>query len=193
MPIPSHWETLLIAAGAAFAHVDLGTIASGVAAARGDWRWWSALAGCLVGSYAADLLWYGSGRLGGRWALERAPLKWVLKPAHLARAESWFAKRGLWTIVLCRFVPGASTPLQFAIGAINTPWPVALRYLALAVCVHVPVLFGLAYFVGELALRYLPNYRRWGLLAAAVLVALVWLVLRAAERWLTARKLAASE
>ena len=187
------WNTLLLAASAAFAQEDLGAIGSGVAAARGVGIWWIALAGCVVGSYIADLLWYVMGRAGGRWALERAPLKWVMKREQIALAERWFARRGLWTIVLCRFVPGASTPLQFATGALNTPLKTALGYFALATLAHVPLLFGAGYVVGDLAITYLPLYHRWGLLAAAGLAATVWLLLRTAERLLIQRELPTSE
>ena len=187
------WNTLLLAAGAAFAQEDLGAIGSGVAAARGVGIWWIALAGCFIGSYVADVLWYVMGRAGGRWALERPPLRWIMKREQLARAEAWFARRGMWTIVLCRFVPGASTPLQFATGALNVPLKTALVYFALATCAHVPVLFGMAYLVGELALEYLPIYHRWGFVAAAGLAATVWLLVRTGERWLVPQELPSSE
>jgi len=187
------WDTLLLAAAAAFAQEDLGAIGSGVAAARGVGIWWIALAGCFIGSYVADVLWYVMGRAGGRWALERAPLRWVMKREQIAQAERWFARRGLWTIVLCRFVPGASTPLQFATGALNTPWKIALGYFALATCAHVPLLFGAGYLVGELALKFLPLYHRWGLLTAVGLATVVWLLLRSGERWLTQREMPTSE
>ncbi|MBX9789383.1 MAG: VTT domain-containing protein [Pirellulales bacterium] len=186
-------KVLLLAAAAAFAHEDLGTIGSGITASRGSWTWAIALVGCLLGSFVADWLWYAIGRRGGRWALERAPLKWLVKREHLVASERWFARRGMWIIVLCRFVPGASTPLQFATGALGTPWPTALAYFVLATCIHVPVLFGLAYLAGELALDYLPIYQRWGLPAAAALVGVVWFLLRAVERGLAARELPAIE
>lgn len=193
MSIGFQLETLLLAAAAAFAQEDLGSVGSGVYTSRGHWPWYAALAGCLVGSYLADLLWYVMGCVGGRWALERAPLKWVMKREQIAWAKRWFARRGLWTIVLCRFVPGASTPLQFATGALNTPLKTALGYFALATLAHVPLLFGAGYLVGDLAIRYLPLYHRWGLPVAAALAVAVWLALRAAERWLTRRELPAAD
>ena len=193
MSFALRWECFLLAAAAAFAQEDLGSIGSGVTAGRSHWPWSTALAGCIVGSYLADLLWYVIGRVGGRWALERAPLRWVIKREQIALAERWFARRGLWTIVLCRFAPGASTPLQFATGAMNTPLKTALGYFALATVAHVPLLFGAGYLVGDLAIKYLPLYHRWGLLVAAALAISVWLLLRAAERWLTQRELPASD
>jgi membrane protein DedA with SNARE-associated domain len=193
MSVGFQLETLLLAAAAAFAQEDLGSIGSGVTAGRGHWPWWAALFGCLVGSFFADLLWYVFGRAGGRWALERAPLKWIMKREQIAMAERWFARRGLWTIVLCRFVPGASTPLQFATGALNIPLKTALGYFVLATLAHVPLLFGAGYLVGDLAIKYLPLYHRWGLFVAAVLAVVVWLVLRTAERLLTQRELPATD
>jgi membrane protein DedA with SNARE-associated domain len=69
----------------------------------------------VVGSLAADLVWYELGRLHGR-AVLRLICRISLEPDYcVRRTEDAFERRGLWVLLFSKFVPGfnaAAVPLS---------------------------------------------------------------------------------
>jgi membrane protein DedA with SNARE-associated domain len=78
-------------------------------------------ASAFVGIWAGDmgLYWVGT-RIGGRLKYSRWTTRF-LSSESLAKAESWFARRGTLTIILSRFIPGSRLPLYVAAGALKQP------------------------------------------------------------------------
>jgi membrane protein DedA with SNARE-associated domain len=78
-------------------------------------------ASVVFGIWAGDMGLYVFGaKVGGKVALS----KWVkrfLSPESLAKAQSWFERRGTLAIILSRFIPGSRLPLYFAAGTLKQP------------------------------------------------------------------------
>lgn len=169
---------LLLLAGLALATLlseDLTCVAAGLLVARGVLDFPAAVGACLVGIFAGDLLLVVAGRTLGRGAVERAPIRWLVSPAALERAERWFEARGLRLIVASRFLPGSRLPLYLAAGVLRAPVrPLALA-LAGAAAVWTPLLVGLSWATGGAVERWFASYEHWALpgLAAALLLALL--------------------
>jgi len=78
-------------------------------------------ASACVGIWTGDmgLYWVGT-RIGGRLKHSRWTTRF-LSSESLAKAESWFVRRGTLTIILSRFIPGSRLPLYIAAGALKQP------------------------------------------------------------------------
>jgi membrane protein DedA with SNARE-associated domain len=78
-------------------------------------------ASAFVGIWAGDmgLYWFGS-RIGASLTHSRWTTRF-LSSESLAKAGSWFARRGTLTIILSRFIPGSRLPLYVAAGALKQP------------------------------------------------------------------------
>jgi len=140
-------------AASTFVSEDLTCVGAGVLASQGRLSFALAASGCLVGIYFGDLLIFLAGRLLGRAALARAPLRWVLKPADVERSSAWLGRRGGAVVLLSRFLPGTRVATYFAAGALDTS---ALRFalhLLLAAAVWTPLLVGLSALLGAEVIR----------------------------------------
>lgn len=138
----------LLLAGSTLVSEDLTCIAAGVMVAQGRVGFLLAASACLVGIYGGDLLLFLLGRVLGRPALKRAPLKWFLRDSDVAVSSAWFANQGFKVIVASRFLPGARLPTYFAAGLLHTNfWKFAVYFL-LAASVWTPALVGLSAVLG---------------------------------------------
>jgi len=138
----------LLLAGSTLVSEDLTCIAAGVMVAQGRVGFLLAASACLVGIYGGDLLLFLLGRVLGRPALKRAPLKWFLRERNVALSSAWFANQGFKVIVASRFLPGARLPTYFAAGLLHTNfWRFAV-YFFLAASVWTPALVGLSAGLG---------------------------------------------
>jgi membrane protein DedA with SNARE-associated domain len=79
------------------------------------------LASAFLGIWGGDvgLYWVGA-TLGSRLEQSRWA-KGFISPQAYIRARSWFERRGTFTIVLSRFIPGSRLPLYVAAGALKQP------------------------------------------------------------------------
>lgn len=139
---------------------DLTCIAVGLLVAQGRVEFFPGVAACFVGIYLGDLALFLAGRLVGRPALARAPLRWLIRPENVEISSRWFARRGAIVIGLSRFMPGARLPTYFAAGLLRTSfWSFSL-YFFLAVAVWTPLLVGLAMLLGERTFGYFESFQR---------------------------------
>jgi membrane protein YqaA with SNARE-associated domain len=100
---------------------------------------WVLLAVVSVGNTLGSVLTWGVGRgaVGGRLA------RWMkIAPDRMARAESWFERRGRWALLLS-WAPGGDF-LCFAAGALRLPLRVFLPIVALAKTARYAVVAALA-------------------------------------------------
>ena len=138
----------LFLAGSTLVSEDLTCMAAGVMVAQGRVGFLLAASACLVGIYGGDLLLFLLGRVLGRPALKRAPLKWFLRDSDVALSSAWFANQGFKVIVASRFLPGARLPTYFAAGLLHTNfWKFAV-YFFLAAAAWTPALVGLSAGLG---------------------------------------------
>src|SRR5262245_1392834 len=139
----------LLLAGSTLVSEDLTCIAAGVMVAQGRVGFLLATSACLAGIYGGDLLLFLLGRVLGRPALKRAPLKWFLQDSDVALSSAWFAKQGFKVIVASRFLPGTRLPTYFAAGLLRTSfWKFALYFL-LATVLWTPAFVGLSAGLGS--------------------------------------------
>lgn len=106
------------------------------------------LASAFLGIWSGDvgLYWVGA-TLGGR--LEQS--KWVkrlVSPEAYKKARSWFERRGTFTIVLSRFIPGSRLPLYVAAGALKQPARLFASVTGICAIVWVSAIFAASRFTG---------------------------------------------
>jgi membrane protein YqaA with SNARE-associated domain len=80
-----------------------------------------------VGNTLGSCVTYGL----GRWLSDRRDHRWFpLRPAQMARAEAWFARWGVWSLLLS-WAPGGDLIVALA-GVLRVPVPLFLALVALA-------------------------------------------------------------
>ena len=106
LPLPG--ETALIAAAglAAAGHLALPLVIATTAAA----------------AIAGDTLGYWVGRRGGRRLLERDGIGAAHRRRALARADRYFARFGVATVFIGRWIPGVRIVAAAAAGSAEMPW-----------------------------------------------------------------------
>ncbi len=134
---------------------DLTCVAAGLLAAQGILSFAEAVTACFLGIYIGDVLLFLAGRWLGEPAVRRAPLKWFLTPAAVAKAGKLFARRGAMLILLSRFLPGTRAPTYVAAGIAGAPLGKFLLYFALACALWTPLLVGAAKLFGRLLQAHL--------------------------------------
>jgi membrane protein DedA with SNARE-associated domain len=165
---------LLALALATLVSEDLTCIAAGLLVAAGKLAFVPAAAACFAGIFGGDLLLVLTGRVLGRGALERWPLRGRVSTASVARAQRWFERRGAWVILASRFMPGTRLPTYVGAGMLRMPWATFIPWFALACALWTPLLVGAAAMAGEAVLGW---FQTWAHVS-------VWLVLAGAVVWL---------
>ena len=134
--------------------------------------------GNLVGSWIA----YAVGYFGRVDLIEKHGRKVQIKPHHLKWADDWFARYGDATVFFSRLLPIIRTFISLPAGVAKMPF---WRFTAFTVAGCVPWVFALA-FVG----RRPGPLDRWKdhlhyvdyAIVAAVVLGLVWLIVRSRRR-----------
>lgn len=166
---------LAIVAGT-LASEDLTCIVVGLLIGQGRLEVLPGVLACVVGIFLGDVGLYVAGRVVGRPALRRAPLRWFVSEQRVALASEWFRHRGPVAILLSRFMPGARLPTYVAAGVLRTPVLRFLAYFMLAVVLWTPLLVGGAALLGDRVFGYWHWFERHALLGLG-LAALWGLVL----------------
>ena len=134
----------LVLALATFASEDLTLLTAGALAGQGQISLTLAIAACFVGIVSGDLLLFFAGRIFGRAALSRAPLRWFVSESALNRGAKWLEGNGLTAVFLSRFTPGLRLPLYTVAGTLRTNFLTFAFYFAVAAAVWTPILVGAA-------------------------------------------------
>ncbi len=97
----------------------------GLQAAGSETLWLVVVAS--VGNTLGSCVTYGL----GRWLSDQRDHRWFpLKPARMARAEVWWARRGLWLLLLS-WAPFGDMIVALS-GVLRVPFPVFLLLVAIA-------------------------------------------------------------
>lgn len=135
------------------------------------------LAAAVAASVLADVVWYGAGRTFGYRVLAGL-CKLSINPAScVSQTEGRFARWGLWSLVVAKFVPGFSTVAPPIAGALR----MSLPGFAVAAGVGAMLWSGLAMAAGWLLRAQLEGAldamgRQGGLLAGSLLAIVgLWL------------------
>jgi membrane protein DedA with SNARE-associated domain len=152
-----------------------------IAAMMARWevmRWQGALLACVGGALAGDVLLYWFGRHFGRRILRWSTVRRVLTPARELRIMEAYRRHGLKFLVVARLVMGLRSAAFLTAGLVRVPFLWFLLVDLVAVCVSVPLTFGVAYAVADsvaVALAHVRAVQLW-IAGAVLLIAAVWLV-----------------
>ncbi|HKZ81573.1 MAG TPA: alpha/beta fold hydrolase [Pyrinomonadaceae bacterium] len=128
---------------------DLTCVWAGVLAAEGRVSFKFAVIACLSGIVVGDILLFLAGRLIGRTLLRYPPLSWLVRTADVERSSRWFQRRGMWAILLSRFLPGTRLPTYFAAGLLDTSFLKFGFYFLIAAAAWTPLLVGASMVLGR--------------------------------------------
>ena len=131
-----------------FVSEDLACVSAGMLVAEGRAGFPLVACACFVGIVVGDVLLFLAGRWIGRAALERAPLRWVIKPEAIDQASTWLHRNGATVVALSRFTPGTRLPTYVAAGILHVPFRKFLGYFLLAAAVWTPLVVALATGLG---------------------------------------------
>jgi membrane protein DedA with SNARE-associated domain len=141
------------------------------------------LVGIIIAGVVGDVLGasiaYAIGFFGSRELLEREGSKLHVSQRKLDRAHRWFARYGVWTVFISRFLPVVRAAFPYAAGVSKMGYA---RFVALATAGSVLWVTGLA-VVGREVGRNWTNWRHHleyvdYVGVAVVVVAIVWLIVR---------------
>lgn len=167
-----HWVLLGIILACTLVAEDPTCLATGLLVGAGLVDFWSGTAACLVGIFAGDLFLYVLGRLLGRAALSKAPLKWFISEYDVDRMSAKFGStKGMAVIVSSRFIPGSRVPTFVAAGLmkLNPAKLGALFFIAAALWTPPLVLIGK--HVGPTVMEEFQKYHHQaGLIVIGLLV-----------------------
>ncbi len=131
-----------------FVSEDLACVSAGMLAAEGRASFLLVALACFVGIVVGDVLLFLAGRWIGRAALQRAPLRWMIKPDAIDFASAWLRHNGATVVALSRFTPGTRLPTYVAAGILHVPFRKFLGYFLLAAAVWTPLVVALATGLG---------------------------------------------
>jgi membrane protein DedA with SNARE-associated domain len=135
VPMPMPGDVFVMYVG----HHNAGRLLSMLAA------WLGLIAVVLLG--ATNL--YFIARRWGRSIVERHLGKLLdLTPSRLESAERWFARWGVWTLIIGRHIPGLRVPLTLAAGIFRVPYPVFAASVAISTAVWAAFFMAIGITIG---------------------------------------------
>jgi membrane protein DedA with SNARE-associated domain len=156
-------------------------------AARGIIGLWPAVGGAFAGILGGDLILFTLGRIVGRPALKRRPLKWFLTAEDIESSSRWFAARGPGIILASRFIPGSRLPTFFSAGMLGRRMGPFIFYFCLAAALWTPALVGIAALVGQQLLAYYHLFQAYAVWAVLGLLVLIWATVKIVRPLFTCR------
>jgi membrane protein DedA with SNARE-associated domain len=126
-------------------------VAAGALVGTGQMALGTTVGSAVLATLAADLLWFELGRSHGRRGL-----RWLYRSSlnltcFVHRTEAFFARYGVRSLVVAKFVPGLSTIAAPLAGIVGLSWPLFLWYSSLGTLLWVGSGIGLGYmFSGQL-------------------------------------------
>lgn len=135
-------------------------VATGALSRSGYFSFSSVILAAIAASLVADVVWYQLGRLYGRSVLTFI-CKISLEPDFcVRRTEEAFARRGLWTLVFAKFIPGLNAATVPLAGMIRTPPARFLLFDTLGLLLWTTAYTSLGYLFSQqvaLVIAYLYN------------------------------------
>lgn len=142
---------------------DMTCIAAGLLVSRGVIDFWPATLACLAGIFIGDMLLYVLGRYLGRPCLRYPPMKWLLNEEDVDRMGGWFKERGVFMVVVARFVPGSRIPAFFGAGLLHVPVLRVAIFFLLASALWTPLIIYLSSYLGAQIIGYFERFEKYGI------------------------------
>jgi membrane protein DedA with SNARE-associated domain len=154
LPVPD--ETLLTLTGFLVFKGTLSALPAGL----------SALAGTVTGISIS----YAIGTIGGKRFLRRFGQKLRVNPDRIKKVETWFRKRGRWSLVVGYFIPGVRHLIAIVAGSSGLPYAPFARYAYGGGFLWSCGFIAGGYFLGEQWTRFPDAVRPVVIIAVGVLV-----------------------
>lgn len=126
---------------------------AGYMASQGSLTLWGAVAAASLGSLLGQLPLYWAGRVYGYERLYRFAARhgrWLaVSPEDIARAGEWFDKRGHWTVLVCRMIPGLRSLISIPAGIRRMPIWSFLLWTAIGTVIWTTLLTLGGYWLGS--------------------------------------------
>ncbi len=152
LPIPETQATLALSIFLfSFAYEDGATLLAATLGAAGRLDVRLGFVSAFLGIWVGDMGLYLLGSSVGRRATTSRWLRRFISTDSLGKAESWFAKRGLLTIVMSRFLPGSRLPLYVAAGALKLPAKLFSTITGICSAIWVAAIFTIWHFAPRLS------------------------------------------
>ena len=141
--------SLLMLSGFGIALVEeMITIPAGIFIAAGDLDFIPTAIAAYVGIVGADCMWFGLCRRYGMRVLHKRWVRRCIHPRRLLEVKHQFERRGIWLVVMSRFIPSSRTSVIIVAGTLDLPFPRFLLATASTVAISVPAQLGVGYLVG---------------------------------------------
>ncbi len=140
LSLPQGWAI----AAATWVQEDVPTITAALLAAGGRIHPVTAFLACFFGIWLGDVALYLAARWLGRPLLATGLGRRLASPEAVERSEVWFARRGLWLLVLSRVIPGTRLPTYLAAGFLRVSLLRFCLVTAVAVAVWTAAIFAIA-------------------------------------------------
>lgn len=155
------------------------------------YSFWLSLLSGLLAALSGDFIWYEMGRLRGRRVLAFLCKFSLEKDICVQKTESQFARRGAWTLLFAKFIPGVGLLSMPLAGATQMP-----RWRFLLTDAAGCILWSMTYLgVGMLFHRQIDDVTRWlglfGQRAGVVVVLLIaaYIGFKLLQKWRFRREL----
>jgi membrane protein DedA with SNARE-associated domain len=152
---------------------DVVLLAAGALAHRGIVPLAPAVAVCMAGVLAGDVVLFVTARRLGPGALDRPLFRRILPPERRRKLEGFLEARGGAAVFIARHVAGFRAPVFALAGMHGMPLARFILWDALALCISAPAVFTLGWWSSahlELARRGLARLEHWLLLGVALVV-----------------------
>jgi membrane protein DedA with SNARE-associated domain len=160
-PRPKGWNLALLLICIALATLvteDLTCAVTGLMIANGNLTWVQGIGACLFGILFGDYLLFWAGRIWGRAALQKVPLRWMIDPVTLRETEEWFKERAARAILISRCLPGTRLPAYVAAGLLGVPVRVFTAWFVIGALIWTPVFVSVSWLLAGKALAWLDKY-----------------------------------
>ena len=156
---------------------------AGFNVANGEYSLFAATAAGVLGNLAGSWIAYGVGYFGRVEWVEKHGHKIFVKPEHIQWADRWFQRHGEATVFFTRMLPIVRTFISLPAGVARMPF---WRFTIFTLLGCIPWVFALT-FIGKQAG---DNWEKWKnnlhyldyAVAAAIVLGVIWLVVRARRR-----------
>lgn len=127
---------------------EMVTIPAGIFIAAGDVDFIPTALAAYIGIVGADCMWFGLCRRYGMRLLHKRWMRRCIHPRRLLEVKHQFERRGVWLVVMSRFIPSSRTSVITVAGTLDLPFSQFLLATASCVAITVPMQLGLGYLIG---------------------------------------------
>lgn len=146
-----------------------------------------------LGEVIGSTIGYAIGRFGGRSLVNRVGRYVLLTHRDLDRAEDWFARRGDPLVLFGRFIPFVRSFISIAAGIGEMALTKFLGFTLIACVIWCGGLAGIGFALGSSWHRIVTDFGYVGYLAAALVIAVIFVFIVHRLRQLRLERAASSE